>query len=190
MELSAEWQRPNALAALAVAAERGIPSEALDSALRGLTGLEHRSQELGRFGPASTRVIDNGVSTTPDSTQAALESAGEAAVVLLIGGQSKELPLDALVGSGAGRLAHVVAFGAAAPEFATAFAAAGFQAHQVPTVEAAVALGLELAAPGETLLFSPAGSSFDAYANFQQRANAFRAALAASNPRPAPRIEL
>lgn len=190
LALSADWQRPNALAALAVAAERGISVNVLDSAIQELTGLEHRSQELGRFGPAATRVIDNGVSTTPDSTQAALESAGSAPVVLLIGGRSKGLPLDELVAASTGRLAHVVAFGEAAPEFAGAFEAAGFRAHQVPSVEAAVALGLQLAAPGETVLFSPAGSSFDAYSNFKQRAEAFLAALGPGNPRRAARIEL
>jgi len=177
LTLPGDYQRTNALAALAAASERGLTYAELDTALPKLGGLEHRSQELGAFGPHATRVIDNAVSTTPDSTQSALEATGTEPVILLIGGHSKHMPMDALVAACRTRLVHLIAFGEAAVEFEAPFAAAGLATHIAPTVEAAVALGFDLARPGDTLLFSPAGSSFDAYSNFKQRAMAFRATL-------------
>lgn len=182
LKLPGAYQRANALAALAAASERGLTGAQLDSALPKLDGLEHRSQELGTFGPHATRVIDNAVSTTPDSTQSAFEATSPARVILLIGGHSKRMPMGALVAACRQRLVHLIAFGEAAAEFEAPFAAAGSSTHRTPTVEAAVALGLDLAGPGDVLLFSPAGSSFDAYSNFKERAEAFRAALPTNSP--------
>jgi UDP-N-acetylmuramoylalanine--D-glutamate ligase len=190
LKLPGAYQRSNALAALAVARTRGLDAAQLDTALAQLGGLEHRSQELGLFGPHATRVINNAVSTTPDSTQSAFEATADAPVVLLVGGRSKAMAMDDLVAACGKRLAALVAFGEAADEFAAAFAAAGHAPHKVATVEAAVRLGLELARPGDVLLFSPAGSSFDTYTNFEQRAGAFLAALGQASPRRAARFEL
>lgn len=182
--LPGAFQHHNALAALAAARLLLGPDARLD--LGGATGLAHRSERLGTFGDFATLVIDNGVSTTPDSTLSALLDA-PAPVILVMGGQSKHMPLDGLVAEGAARLARVVTFGAAAEEFARAFVQAGVSVERCAGVEAAVERAFSSAQPGESLLFSPAAASFDAYTNFEARARAFRAALP---PRRTPSIPL
>lgn len=168
--LPGDFQLENTLLALGMAHALGAEPERLAAALPHLTGLPHRLEDLGEVD--GRRVVDNGVSTTPDSTVSALASI-DVPCTLLVGGQPKQgLSLAPLAEARGG--ARVVAFGAAGPELA---AALGDGVEVVATVEEAAALGLERTPPGGTLLFSPACASFDAYPNFRARALAFRAAL-------------
>lgn len=176
LKLPGDFQRANALVALGLARRLGCTPAELAAALPALGGLDHRLQDLGRF--RGRRVIDNAVSTTPDSTLSALEAL-PAGTVLLLGGKAKRLGLEELVAVARERVALAIAFGEAAPLFGAALRAGGVEVREVPGVRAAVELALELSAPDATVLFSPAGSSFDAYANFQERARDFRAALEA-----------
>jgi len=49
--------------------------------------------------------------------------------------------------------------------------------QEVSTVEEAVEAASTLALEGDVVLFSPAGASFDAYRNFEERGGAFRDAV-------------
>lgn len=177
LPLPGDFQQLNALVAIGAALSIGVSIDAIASALPKLEGLPHRAQDLGTFTPGDfpIRIIDNAVSTTPDSTQSVLESL-EGPVTLLVGGRSKGQDLSRLAAACTGRVAHVLCFGEAAPELHAAFSKAGANCHAFATMDEAVAQGLcELASP--TLLFSPACSSFDQFSNFKQRALAFHRAL-------------
>ncbi|MEQ1892433.1 MAG: Mur ligase family protein, partial [Planctomycetota bacterium] len=176
LALPGDFQRANALVALGLAQRLGCTPAELTAALPALRGLEHRLQDLGLV--RGRRVIDNAVSTTPDSTLSALQSL-PTGTVLLLGGKAKRLELAELVQVARTRVALAIAFGEAAPVFGAALAAGGVPVREVRTGPEAVALAFECAPAGATVLFSPAGSSFDAYANFQERARDFRAALEA-----------
>jgi UDP-N-acetylmuramoylalanine--D-glutamate ligase len=174
LRVPGRFQRANVLCALGLALAAGAEPERLREGVAGLSGLEHRLQDLGLV--AGHRVWDNGVSTTPDSTRSALLEL-DGPLTLLVGGQAKGLPLDELVDAARGRVRRVLAFGGAGPSFAGAFTAAGVAAEVLPSVPAAVARAYQAMEPGEALLFSPGAASFDAYRNFRDRALAFRAAL-------------
>ncbi|MEI7926771.1 MAG: UDP-N-acetylmuramoyl-L-alanine--D-glutamate ligase, partial [Chloroflexota bacterium] len=49
--------------------------------------------------------------------------------------------------------------------------------RQVADVAAAVEAAAQVARAGDVVLFSPAGTSFDAYRNFEARGRAFREAV-------------
>ncbi len=172
--LPGDFQRENALVALGLARLLGMRADALRGALADVRGLPHRLEALGTF--RGRRVHDNAVSTTPDSTIAALESLPRG-TTLIAGGRSKALPWDGLVRVARERVAGVVCFGEAGDEIAHALAGIGVRVERVATVEDALASALEHAPAGSDVLFSPACSSFDAYPNFRARALAFRAAL-------------
>lgn len=176
LRLPGTYQRENVLAALGLARALGAEPERLAAAIPLLVGLEHREQDLGLRG--GRRVWDNGVSTTPDSTVAVLRSLARPLVVL-IGGQKKDLPLEELVDELRAREARVVLFGASREALAPAFTLGGVEHVLAPTVEDAVRAAWRLAREGDEILFSPACASFDAYRNFKDRAAAFRAALPA-----------
>jgi UDP-N-acetylmuramoylalanine--D-glutamate ligase len=169
------FQRSNALAALGMALSLGVPMQKLGWGLSGLQGLPHRAQDLGTVGHAKIRVIDNAISTTPDSTRSVLRSL-VGPVTLLVGGRSKGQDPSRMVAEAKRNTAKVLCFGEAAEELQAAFAGAGLDAYAFATMEEAVQRATtDLASP--TLLFSPACSSFDAFSNFEQRAKAFRQAL-------------
>jgi UDP-N-acetylmuramoylalanine--D-glutamate ligase len=172
--LPGDFQRSNVLCALGLALAAGAAPQALGRALPNLTGLEHRLQDLGLRG--GHRVIDNGVSTTPDSTLSAV-LALDAPLCLMVGGQAKALSLDELAARAVGRVRRAIAFGASAEALAAPFRAAGIETRSCARLAEAVAQAYARMGPGEVLLFSPAAASFDAHRNFRDRALAFRAAL-------------
>jgi UDP-N-acetylmuramoylalanine--D-glutamate ligase len=178
LRIPGAFQRRNALVALGMARLAGVPAERLAALVGDLRAPSHRLEDLGLRG--GHRVWDNGVSTTPDSTLAVYESLSSP-VCLLVGGKSKDLPLEALASLAKGKVARVVAFGHAGAVLRDAFHAEGIEAVAVPTVRAAVAEAYARMQPGEELLFSPACASFDAYKNFKERAEDFRQALPAAD---------
>lgn len=174
LKVPGEFQRDNALYALGLARALGADIERLRSALGAARPLEHRLQDLGTH--RGRRVVDNGVSTTPDSTVAALDSLAESCLLICGGEQKQGLPLEPLAAAASSHAVAAITFGAAAPKLAAAFDAAGVEVEAVATLEQAAAAAF--ARPGAaTVLFSPACASFDAFTNFQDRALAFRDAL-------------
>jgi UDP-N-acetylmuramoylalanine--D-glutamate ligase len=144
-------------------------------------------ESLGEFmaGGVTVEVIDNGVSTTPESTLSAVKSVQPAGRALLIaGGQAKQgVSLRPLADELAARGDWImVPFGAAAADLARAAREAGATVDDQPqceSVEDAARRALAIAERDgvRTVLFSPACASFDRYANFQERALAFRRVL-------------
>ncbi|MEX1026195.1 MAG: UDP-N-acetylmuramoyl-L-alanine--D-glutamate ligase [Planctomycetota bacterium] len=168
------FQRSNALVALGLAHRTGVAPATLAATIERLSAPEHRCQDLGLW--AGRRVVDNGVSTTPDSTAAVLLEQ-PAGTVLLAGGAAKRLPLEGLARLAAARDVRTFAFGAAAQRLADAWRAAGAHVEPEPTFAAAVERAFRATPVGGTLLFSPACASFDAFPNFRERALTFRRLL-------------
>ena len=177
LRLTGSFQATNVLLALGAARILGADPAALAKALPHLTSLPHRLHDLGWY--AGRRVIDNGVSTTPDSTLSALREL-EGPVTLLLGGRSKQdLSFEPLARELGRRGGTSVAFGADRGRIAAAMDAAGVRVRVAVGLEQAIQEAFDCSAVGATLLFSPACASFDAYANFRERALAFAAALPA-----------
>jgi len=174
LALPGSFQRCNALVALGLARRAGVPPQELARILPGIRGLEHRLQDLGVV--RGRRIFDNAVSTTPDSTISALRSLPPGGV-LVLGGRRKNLGLEELARVAAEGAWHAVAFGQDGADFAAALRAAGVEVEVVPGVAEAIHRAVDPGLPGAHVLFSPAGSSFDSFANFQERARAFREAL-------------
>ena len=168
--LTAPFQRENLLVALGLAAFAGVEPEDLAGRVFGLGGLPHRLDPVGRLG--GRPLWDNAVSTTPDSTISALEALPEETVVML-GGKVKDLDLQPLLRTLRDRRARVVIFGGARSHWPEDFRRAGVEYRSAAGPREALETALEL--EGQALLFSPACSSFDAYPNFQARADEFLA---------------
>ena len=124
------------------------------------------------------RVLDDSKATNPASTIAAL-GATEGPIVLLLGGQAKRAGYEALLSAiGRAEIRGIVLFGTAAERLAEMLI--GYPVERVADVEEGVRSGLAVARPGDTLLFSPACASFDAFASFEERGIAFAKAVRAA----------
>jgi len=174
----------NVLAACAVAGAGGAPVAALRAGIEGFHGVEHRLETVAvRDG---VRWVNDSIATAPERVMAALRSFDEP-LILLAGGRDKNLPWEPLAALAAARCRAVIAFGEFGPQAADHMRRA--QAEQpgarLERVECAadlpdaVARARALAQPGDVVLLSPGGTSYDAYADFAARGRHFRELVAA-----------
>ena len=166
----------NALAAVLATAAAGAPLDSAARALRSFAPLPHRLESLGSF--AGVHWVNDSKATNVSATASSLGSL-DGAVVLLLGGADKGEDFAALAPALGGRARVVVAYGAARRRAATEIEAAVRGVVEVRRVDGsfadAVAAAREEARPGETVLLAPACSSFDMFANYRDRGDAFRA---------------
>jgi UDP-N-acetylmuramoylalanine--D-glutamate ligase len=169
----------NAVAAAAVASACGISPEAIARAAAEFPGVPHRLELVHCLG--GVEYYNDSIATTPERTVAALRSFQQP-LLLLLGGRTKHLPLEELASEACRRCRGVVFFGESAGllEAAVSKTARGEPARgrprlvRVATLAQAVEAAQALAEPGDAVVLSPAGTSYDAYANFEERGNDFR----------------
>jgi len=165
----------NVVMACAIAAEAGFPPDAIARGVAGFRGVPHRLEVVGRALGATW--VNDSIATSPERTIAGLRAFTEP-VVLLLGGREKNLPLDQLQSLAAQRCRAVICFGEAGPLFFEAMRRTVSATHLLGTLGDAVALAGETVQQGDVVLLSPAGTSFDAYPNFEARGAAFRGFVA------------
>ena len=147
-----------------------VPMDAVREAFR----LPHRMETIGAVG--GVRVINDSKSTNAGSAIAALRAI-DSPVVLLLGGRHKGAGYESLVDEiAASDIREVILFGEAADKLRHVFEqhpGVDFVPFSVQTMRGAVARGILVAQPGDVLLLSPACSSFDAFADYGERGEAF-----------------
>ncbi|MCC6268223.1 MAG: UDP-N-acetylmuramoyl-L-alanine--D-glutamate ligase [Dehalococcoidia bacterium] len=176
IRLRGQHNLANVTMACAIASEAGIPRDAMARAIRAFTGVPHRLEVVGSVNGAAW--VNDSIATSPERTIAGLRAFSEP-VVLLLGGRDKNLDLDGLRELARSRCRTVVCFGESGDLFCTAMRGAVADCTRVNTLDEAVALAATRTAPGDVVLLSPAGTSFDAYPNFEVRGEAFRAVVRA-----------
>jgi UDP-N-acetylmuramoylalanine--D-glutamate ligase len=166
------WQ--NAAAAYAAAKGLGIaPDEAAEHLLT-FPGLAHRMETVATLG--RVRFVNDSKATNADAARQALSSYPKS--FWIAGGLAKTdgiAPLADLFP----RISKAYLIGEAGPAFAQTLAGKA-PAAEVGTLEAAVAQAYaDAAASGQDaiVLLSPACASFDQYADFEERGEAFRFAV-------------
>lgn len=164
------WQ--NVAAGYAAARRIGIAPEVAVAAIRSFPGLAHRQELVDTIN--GVRYINDSKATNADATEKAL--ACYPAVYWIAGGLPKEGGITPLTPY-FGRLRHAFLIGSATEEFA-----ATLDGHIPYTrcgdLATAVASAAEQAradgVPDPVVLLSPACASFDQFANFEARGDAFR----------------
>lgn len=170
----------NALAAAALARSFGVPAAAVRDGLRGFRPDAHRIAHVGEV--AGVNYVDDSKATNPHAAQASLLAYEH--VVWIAGGQAKGATFDELVIAARERLRGVVLLGQDKAVIAEALAR---HAPEVPvivvgstdtgTMETVVGEATKLAQVGDTVLLAPGCASWDMFANYGARGDAFTEAV-------------
>jgi UDP-N-acetylmuramoylalanine--D-glutamate ligase len=170
----------NALAAAALARAFGVPATAVRDGLRKFRPDAHRIAPVGEV--AGVNYVDDSKATNPHAAQASLGAYEH--VVWIAGGQAKGATFDELVIAAAPRLRGVVLLGQDRAVIAEALAR---HAPDVPTIaveatdtgamETVVGEAAKLAQVGDTVLLAPGCASWDMFANYGARGDAFAEAV-------------
>ena len=168
----------NVLAACTIAAAAGASRQAMADVATTFEGVEHRLELVREVG--GVRYYNDSIATSPERTVAALRSFDQP-IVLLAGGRDKHLPWDEMARLTLEKARHLILFGEAAPIIERAIQAASgkgqgirCQVHKCVTLEEAVEVAAREAEPGDVVLLSPGGTSFDAFRDFVERGERFR----------------
>jgi UDP-N-acetylmuramoylalanine--D-glutamate ligase len=163
----------DAAAAAAAALAFGVPPDAVRAAVESFAPLPHRGATVATVG--SVQFVDDSKATNPHATLAALD--GMAGAVLIAGGLAKGVDLSPLA-QASPALSGVVAIGEAAPSVAAVFE--GLVPVRVArTLEEAVKVAFDLAAPGGAVVLAPACASQDMFRDYRERGERFAAAARA-----------
>jgi UDP-N-acetylmuramoylalanine--D-glutamate ligase len=166
----------NAAAAFAACERLGLPHDEIGLRIRSFPGLAHRMEQVGR----RDRVlfVNDSKATNADAAEKALLSFDD--IFWIIGGKAKAggiEPLRPLFG----RIRKAYLIGEAAQDFAAVLEGAVPYEH-CGTLDVAVAVAARDAQASEAaepvVLLSPACASFDQFANFEKRGDAFRGYVA------------
>ncbi len=168
--------RADVLAASLGARLAGVAPDAIARGIRGFRGVPHRLETLGRR--AGVRWVNDSQATIPAATIAALDAFDPSPVVLIAGGKDKGLDYRALADRMADRCRAVVLIGETA-EMLARLVAGRAPLQRAGSMDEAVRIAATLARTGDVLLLSPAATSFDMFADYAARGDAFRAAAAA-----------
>jgi len=166
----------NAAAAYAAVTAAGVPGPAAAAAMKTFPGLTHRQQLIRTIGPV--RFVNDSKATNADATEKALATFDP--IYWILGGQAKTTGLDGLDGY-RDRIRHAFLIGEAEARFAQWLEARGVPFTRCGTLDVAVEKAASLARaealPGACVLLSPACASWDQFASFEARGDAFARAV-------------
>ncbi len=172
IQLKGNQNYENILAASFLAYEGGIPVESIRHSILSFKGLPHRIEFVGTFNGIS--YYNDSKATNVDAAIKGMEAFNKP-VILIAGGHDKGTPLNSFMEAAKKHVKHLILIG----EAASRFKVEAEKSHITSVVlasdmEEAVKKGKELAGEGDTVLLSPACSSFDMYSSFEERGLHFK----------------
>jgi len=171
--LRGEHNLLNVMAACAIAAAAGLPVEAIQAGVEGFTGVPHRLEFVCSLGGADW--YNDSIATAPERAMAAIRSFDEP-LVLLAGGRDKNLPWEDFAALVRQRVDHLVLFGEAAELILKALDLSNKHSFTVTSCQGlheAVQVASQIVEPGDVVLFSPGGTSFDEFIDFEERGECY-----------------
>ncbi len=161
----------NSLAAALVARLWGAAPDVIASGLRSFEALKHRMEPVAEVD--GVLWINDSKATNVASASVALRSVARP-TILLLGGRHKGEPYSELVPDMLPRVRRVLAYGEAGERIRADLAGRVPVERLAGPFEEVVARAAELARPGEVVLLSPACSSYDMFAHYEERGTRFR----------------
>jgi len=159
----------NVLTAALVAGINGASAQAMGQVATTFRGVAHRLQLVSEARGA--KWYDDSIATAPERLMAALRCFDQP-VILLVGGRDKHLPWDEAAELMARQCKHVILFGEMGPMVQTHLQK-DTPNTLVSTLHEAVHAAAGVVGPGDVVLLSPGGTSYDAFKDFAERGDVF-----------------
>ena len=174
LKLRGTHNAENLMAALAVGHVRGLETGDMVAAIHEYTPPRHRCELVRTLDGID--FINDSKATNLHALESSLIAQGGIPLVLIAGGKEKGLPFHRLRKVVAQCVTNVVLIGEIRERVSAEWG------EEIPcrvagSVEEAVALSRDLAESGGAVLFSPGTSSFDMFAGYAERGDAFCAAV-------------
>jgi UDP-N-acetylmuramoylalanine--D-glutamate ligase len=166
----------NAMAAAAVALEMGIGRDDVAAALESFPGVPHRLERVRSLDGVT--YVNDSKATNVAAAAAALASF-DGRIRAILGGSLKGGDFGALVDPVRNHCAACYLIGEAAPALARDLEPSGVELRRCDALPDAVRAAASDARPGEVVLLAPACASYDAYRDFEERGEHFRALVEA-----------
>lgn len=176
IQVRGEHNLINILAASAIAMAARFNIEAMEAAVRGFRRIEHRLEWVRNWNGVDW--YNDSIATAPERTTAAIKSFSEP-VILLLGGRDKDLPWENLANLVQKKIKKAIVFGESAPKIMDALQKGekpmmSGNAIRVSTLHEAVLEAAQSVEPGDVVLLSPGGTSFDEFMDYEDRGNHFK----------------
>jgi len=160
----------NAAVSTVFAYHYGVPIEMIREKLREFKGLPHRIEFI--LEKNGIKFYDDSKGTNPHAVEWALRGFKEP-VILIMGGEDKDLDFKPLINTVKSHCKHIIAIGKAKPKVVSTFSS------HLPVTEAsdmkdAVEKSFKLAESGDVVLLSPGCASFDMFKNYKERGDVFQ----------------
>jgi UDP-N-acetylmuramoylalanine--D-glutamate ligase len=160
----------NTLAAALAAGLAGASLEAIASAVRTFTAVEHRLEFVRQL--RGVRFYNDSKATSVDATLKALDAL-DPPLWLILGGEDKGSDYRILREPVAEKVKTALLIGSAAPKIREQLNGS-VELIEVETMKDAVAVAHTAAQAGDTVLLAPACASFDQFENFEHRGRVFK----------------
>jgi UDP-N-acetylmuramoylalanine--D-glutamate ligase len=166
----------NVLAAIAISAAARLSLQAIYEGITNFTGVPHRLEFVREWNGAAW--YDDSIATSPERAIAGMDSFDEP-LVLLAGGRDKDLPWEAFGQKVRQKVDHLVLFGEAGNLIEKTIGDVKpdqrpFTIDRCENLQEAVRKAAEHVQPGDVVLLSPGGTSFDEFIDFEERGKRFK----------------
>jgi len=130
--------------------------------------------ELFYTSPSGIVFYNDSKSTVAQSTLAAVQKLAAGPIILFLGGLSKGVDRTSLIKNLVGKVKIIICFGAEASSLGQMCQAKSIPSAEFLNLPMALDYCAQIAKPGDQVLFSPAGSSFDLFRDYMQRGEEFK----------------
>lgn len=158
---------------LCVGSILGIDRELCLEVFKNFKGVEHRQEYVTEI--KDIRFINDSKATTVESAIYAIQNI-DRPIILIAGGKDKGLDYSDILDSALTKVREVILIGEAKEKIRQAIARA-LPTDEAVSLDEAVQKAYLKARPGDCILLSPMCSSFDMFANYEERGRVFKKAV-------------
>ena len=165
----------NVQAAYAAADALGLSWDEAQSAIANYPGLAHRLELVHKA--HGVHYYNDSIATIPEAAIAAMESFPPKRVIQIVGGYDHHLPITEMCNALVERAKAVLCIGKTGDAIADILSesthATGTAVYRCGDLSTAVSMAKQIATAGDIVLLSTGYKSYDQFANFEKRGEAF-----------------